>query len=143
MLGQPEPWRVLCSRLLPGPGWVTSSHRCTGLPPAQSGKAEGLGSSETFHCCRQRGAAELVFPSLFRPPSHTLESSLGIQAQTYLPSCRAAELYASKSRGPGTKTMRKSEGKARPARCEGTLRRHQGGHGFPGHLDLGTQHASS
>lgn len=47
------------------------------------------------------------------PPPHSALppfipwSSLGIQAQTYLPSCRAAALYASKSKGPETEEIEK------------------------------------
>ena len=40
------------------------------------------------------------------PPSSPW-SSLGIQAQTYLPSCSVAVLYASKSKGPGTEKIEK------------------------------------
>lgn len=47
------------------------------------------------------------FPSHSALSPSSLWSSLGIQAQTYLPSCRAAALYASKSKGPETEKIEK------------------------------------
>lgn len=47
-------------------------------------------------------------------------SSLGIQAQTYLPSCRAAALYASKSKGPGMEETEKLSLAGRPGPGKGS-----------------------